>query len=122
MTPEQLAAIKARAGIGTPMTEHDCALQGYGCELCQNEANASAADVPALVEEVERLRAALAKEREACDQYRIGGGPHSWDKRRHDYCHPMPDGRNEWGGADKRCDLCRSVDARRAAEANEPTR
>lgn len=56
MTPEQLAAIKARAGIGTPTPEHDCAAQGYGCERCQSEADASAADVPALVAEVERLR------------------------------------------------------------------
>lgn len=70
MNPEQLAAIKARAGIGTPTPEHDCAAQGYGCERCQSEADASAADVPALVAEVERLQrieAAAKAWLQACD-------------------------------------------------------
>lgn len=62
--------------------------------------------------QVARLRAALAAEREACDAYRIGGGNESWNKRRHDYCLPLPGGIER----DNRCNVCKGVDARRAAE------
>lgn len=52
-----LEPIKRRAGIGAPTPEHDCSNQSNGCERCEREAQDSAADVPALVAEVEAERA-----------------------------------------------------------------
>ncbi len=57
--PLDLAAVKARSAACK--VSHECAHQGYGCERCEAEAVTSAADVPALVAEVERLREADRK-------------------------------------------------------------
>lgn len=61
--PLDLAAVKARSAACK--VSHECAHQGYGCERCEAEAVTSAADVPALVAEVERLAANLDTFREA---------------------------------------------------------
>ena len=62
--------------------------------------------------EIERLRAALAAERKACDKYRRG---HTHTNRLNDpeSCFIMDNGNSK---DDLRCDQCRAHDARRAGE------
>lgn len=67
--PLDLAAVKARSAACK--VSHECAHQGYGCERCEAEAVTSAADVPALVAEVERLRAVLAVETDDGSDLRV---------------------------------------------------
>lgn len=70
MNPEELAAIKFR-WEDTMEPDHGCAIERvkrepFECGVCARKRRESAADVPALVEEVERLRrveAALRSER-----------------------------------------------------------
>lgn len=72
--PLDLAAVKARSAACK--VSHECAHQGYGCERCEAEAVTSAADVPALVAEVERLAAENARlraVREAAAALMCGG-------------------------------------------------
>lgn len=67
--PLDLGPIKDRAGVGSPTPAHECIIDEH-CPRCVAAAEESASDVPALIAEVERLRAALAEFAAAADDAR----------------------------------------------------
>lgn len=63
--PLDLAAVKARCAACK--VSHACTHENYGCNRCESDTALSAADVPALVDEVERLAAENARLRAVRD-------------------------------------------------------